>query len=105
MMPLDEKQLSQKLIQAYQTHPTISISEGWQQNLMREIRRIGPATGMNLWSADFGATVRRLAPAAGLLLILLIIGAAWFGPSPETVIADMFLQDPVDFIFGDILMG
>lgn len=104
MMPLDDKNLRQNLIQAYQTRPEISASEAWQQNVMREIRGIVPAGSIS-WSADFSVSVWRLAPAAGLLLILLLIGASWFGPSAETVIADMFLQDPVDFIFGDILMG
>ena len=104
MMPLDDKNLRQNLIQAYQTRPEIPASEAWQQNVMREIRGIVPAGSIS-WSADFSASVWRLAPAAGLLLILLLIGASWFGPSAETVIADMFLQDPVNFIFGDILMG
>ncbi|RJP43669.1 MAG: hypothetical protein C4548_06910, partial [Desulfobacteraceae bacterium] len=71
MMPLDNKNLRQKLIQAYQTRPEISVSDAWQQNVMREIRGIMPAGSIS-WSADFSVSVWRLAPAAGLLLILLL---------------------------------
>jgi len=104
MMLLDDKKIRQNLIRAYQNRLEIPVSDAWQQNVMREIRGIMPAGSIS-WSTDFSASVWRLAPTAGLLLILLLIGAVWFGPSAETVIADMFFKDPVDFIFGDILMG
>jgi hypothetical protein len=105
MMSLNDEKIRRELIRAYQMQPDISISDTWQQNVMREIRRIGPLARRPSFLADLGTSAWRLAPVAGIVLILLIAGGAWFGPSTDTVLADLFLMDPVDFVFGDILRG
>jgi hypothetical protein len=105
MMPLDDEKLKQELIRNYQNRPEIPITDAWQQDVMREIRRIGREVGGVSFSAEFGASVRRLVPVAGLLLLLMITGAVLLGPSADTLIADLFLSDPVDFVFSDIFRG
>lgn len=105
MTPLNEQNLKRELVRAHLNRPEILIPQTWQHTVMREIRKIGLPAGRASFSSDFGAFVWRLVPAAGLLLILIMAGTAWFGPSADTVIADLLMSDPVDFVFNEILRG
>ena len=106
MMPLDDNKFKQELIRIHANRPEISITSTWQQNVMREIREIGMPAKPAAFSTDFGASVWRLVPVAGLMLFLMIAGAVWFGPSTaDTLITDLILSDPFDFVFSDIFQG
>lgn len=92
-------------MRAYQGRAEVPVSESWQTNVMGEIRKIGPQFVPVSPASDFRVAVWRLAPVTCLLLILLLTGATWLDPSADALIAEGFLKDPVDVVFGDILRG
>ena len=105
MKSMDNEKLKQELVRIYQNRPEIPATDIWQQNVMRKIRRMGLSTERLPVLTDFGASVWKIAPVMAILLLLMISGAVWLGPSADTLIADLFLSDPVDVVFRDIFRG
>lgn len=103
----DHKKLEDTLRAAYHEKENIEIGVGsrWRMDVMRDIRRLGPLNTKNNPLLFFNQFVWRFATVACMIILILSVYVGFTGFNPTTEIADMFLDDPVEFTlvqaFGD----
>jgi hypothetical protein len=95
------KENYQKLINAlsaaYRNKEHIEVSDRWQIDVMRDIRRLGPlnAKASSFLFAD--RFVWRFAAVACMIALMLSIYVVYTGLNPEAEIVNLFLDNPVEF--------
>jgi hypothetical protein len=105
MKPIDDIRLKEKLIKAYQHNHDLGIPPEWQQNMMREIRRIGPLEQSPPAILSFQKLVWKMAPAFCIVLMIIITGMFSMDLSADTLINESFIGDPVAVIYNEIFWG
>lgn len=91
----------QKLINAlrgaYRDREHSEVSNRWQMDVMRDIRRLGPlnAKANSFLFAD--RVVWRFAAVACMVVLMLSIYVLYTDLSPEAEIVNLFFNNPVEF--------
>lgn len=87
---------------AYQSQEDIQIKDGWQNNVMREIRKLHSPEAEPGVFRIFGKIAWRLIPVTCLLIVMVCAGLLVTDFSPEYEVASMYINSPFNY---DILMG
>ena len=99
MKSLNEKyqKLINALSAAYRDKERVDVSDRWQMDVMRDIRRLGPlnAKASSFLFAD--RFVWRFATVACMIVLMLSIYVVYIGFSPEAEIITLFLDNPVEY--------
>jgi hypothetical protein len=93
----DEKyeHLEQALKAAYHDRDVPELSLRWRQDVMRDIRRLGPLKAMFKPLTFVHQFVWRFA-AVACLVVLMLLGYMWYGGfNPIENVTDRFRDDPV----------
>ncbi len=75
----------------------LEISSRWKTNLMRDVRRLGPLNETEISWACLNRYVWRFATAACVIVLMLSVYAGVSGFDTTAELANLFLEDPVEF--------
>jgi len=90
--------LRKALTAAYHEKACIEPGEQWDRAIMSHIRRLGPLHS-EISFMLFNRFVRRFAAAACFMILFLSIYIAYMGFQPEYEMANVFINDPIEFTF------
>jgi hypothetical protein len=91
--------LERALLRARRRPRTIIVSDGWNESVMNDVRRIGPlVTEQRASFASLAHTAWRFSAAAGLAALALLVYNLINGFVDYGELALIFLEDPSAFI-------
>ncbi|HOW96205.1 MAG TPA: hypothetical protein P5567_08230 [Kiritimatiellia bacterium] len=82
------------LLAARHLPPAHEPAPDWQDGVMREIRRIAPPEGQELWTAPIETPLRWMVPACAAALVLLLGLNLYWNRTSELDRIEMVLTDP-----------
>lgn len=89
--------LEKALKTAYQEGESISLKDGWQPDVMREIRRLHFSKAESNLLTVFARLAWRLIPITCLLIIMVSAGLLFTDFSPEYEAASMYINSPFNY--------
>ncbi len=84
---------------AYNKKENHDIQEEWQATVMRHILRLGPLKSKTDYIMLFDNFVWRFAAVACVIAVILSVYLFQTGFQPEYEIAELFLNNPIEFTF------
>ena len=89
----------EEMAAAYREKERVKVGDLWQIQAMRRIRRIGPLNSKTGYLMNLEHLVWRLAPFACALILIFSIFLVNMDFAREYEMAQMFLDDPVEYAF------
>ena len=90
--------LRKALSTAYHKKEEAEVSEGWQSELMHQIRKSGFLCGRPVFIEFFQRFVWRLAPVACALLFLFGLAVSQLHLFSDEILVVMFTEDPAEYV-------
>ena len=81
-----------------QEQKELEVSSRWKTDLMQDVRRLGPLNAKDALWAFSNHYVWRFATVACVFVLMLSVYVGVNGFDTTTAIADLFLEDPVEFM-------
>jgi len=91
--------LKNAIVSAYFKRGDAEISEQWQAKTMRHIRGLGPLDSKAVYLTNFQQLLWRFAPVLCALIIIFAVFLFSMDFSPGFEMADLFLDDPLEYSF------
>ena len=92
--------LKNALTTAYREKERTEVSDLWQINTMRHIQRLGPLDAKTGYLMSFEQLVWRFAPVACALILVFSVCLFNLDFSHEYEMAELFMEDPVEYSFA-----
>ena len=89
--------IKESLATAYHEKGKGDVDELWQMRVMSHIRSLEPLHSKVSYSEVFGKLVWRFAPVLCVLILILLACIIQLDFISDYEIAEMFMEDPVDF--------